>query len=390
MNYVYLSPYFPPNYYNFCLALKSAGATVLGLGDMPYDNLRQELKEVFTDYYRVSDMHNYDELHRAMGYFIHTFGRIDGIDSNNEYWLETEARLRTDFNIDGIKLDKLNMIKNKSDMKKVYQQAGVAVARGKVVSSLDEALELVGETGYPIVAKPDSGVGAANTYKIHSLEELTGFFESKPAVSYILEEFIDGQIISFDGLTDKEGNIIFYTSHAYERGVMEVVNNDLHIYYHSFREIPEDLETAGREIVKAFGVKGRFFHFEFFRRFDTKNLVALEVNMRPPGGFTTDMFNYACDIDVYLAWANMVLNGTTQLDYERKYFICFVSRKYNKNYLLTHDQILEDYRDLVVYSDNLADALSRALGNYGYLLRSESLDTIFEAQRAIHQMRGIE
>jgi biotin carboxylase len=389
MNYVYLSPYFPPNYYHFCVALKRAGANVLGLGDMHYDSLRNELKEAFTEYYRVSDMHNYDELHRAMGYFIHKYGRIDGIDSNNEYWLETEARLRTDFNIEGIRTDKLDMIKNKSDMKKVYQKAGVAVARGKVVKSHEEAMKLIEETGFPIVAKPDSGVGAANTYKIHSQEELNDFFESKPAVSYILEEFIDGQIVSFDGLTDKDGNLLFFTSHIYERGVMEVVNKDLHIYYHSVRDVPKDLEKAGKEILKAFEVKGRFFHFEFFRRFDNKKLVALEVNMRPPGGFTTDMFNFACDIDLYQVWANMVVNGTDHFDYDRKYYICYVGRKHNKNYLISHEQVLDEYGDLIVYHDHLADALSRALGNYGYLLRSESMDAIFEAQRAIHQMKGI-
>ena len=28
--------------------------------------------------------------------------------------------------------------------------------------------------------------------------------------------------------------------------------------------------------------------------------------MRPPGGLTTDMFNYACDIDIYNAWASII------------------------------------------------------------------------------------
>jgi len=42
-------------------------------------------------------MHNYDEMLRALGYFTHRYGKIDRIDSLNEYWLETEARLRTDF-----------------------------------------------------------------------------------------------------------------------------------------------------------------------------------------------------------------------------------------------------------------------------------------------------
>ncbi|NCU31754.1 MAG: carboxylate--amine ligase, partial [Candidatus Moranbacteria bacterium] len=97
MNYVYLSPHFPPNYFNFCVALKRLGVNVLGLGDVAYDSLRPELKAAFTEYYRVDDLHNYDQLLRAMGYLTHKHGKIDGIDSNNEYWLETEALLRTDF-----------------------------------------------------------------------------------------------------------------------------------------------------------------------------------------------------------------------------------------------------------------------------------------------------
>ena len=386
MNYVYLSPHFPPNYFNFCFALKRLGVNVLGLGDVAYDSLRQELKDSLTEYYKVDDLHNYDQLVRALGYLTHKYGKIDGIDSNNEYWLETEARLRTDFNISGIKLDKLHMIKKKSDMKAVYKKAGVPVARGQVVHTMEEALNLISETGYPVVAKPDTGVGAANTFKIRSDEELANFFETKPKVDYIMEEFINGQIVSFDGLTDKDGNLVFFTSHVYERGVMEVVNKDTHIYYHSFIDVPKDLETAGRKILKAFEVKGRFFHFEFFRRFDNGKLVALEVNMRPPGGFTTDMFNYACDIDIYFEWANVIVNNKISDDYMRKYYICYVSRKNNKSYVIPHEEVLKKFSGLIVHHAPLDNALAMALGNYGYLLRSKSLDEIFEAQREIHQM----
>jgi phosphoribosylaminoimidazole carboxylase (NCAIR synthetase) len=388
MNYVYLSPHFPPNYFNFSLALKRLGVNVLGLGDTPYDALRPELRAAFNEYFKVEDMHNYDQLVKAMGYLTYKHGKIDGIDSNNEYWLETEARLRSDFNIEGIRTDKLNMIKNKSDMKRVYQEAGVPVARGKIVRTQEDALELVEQTGFPLVAKPDSGVGAANTYKINSRDELNNFFDTKPNVNYILEEFIDGQIVSFDGLTDKEGNLLFFTGHVYERGVMEVVNKDLHIYYYSLIDIPKDIETAGRKILKAFNVKGRFFHFEFFRRFDTGKLVALEVNMRPPGGFTTDMFNYACDFDIYLEWANMLVNNKLTGDYTRNYHVMYVSRKHNKSYVLSHDDVLSNFAGLIVHHDHIDNALATALGNYGYLIRSKNLQQLFDAQKVIHQMKG--
>ena len=36
---------------------------------------------------------------RAMGYFTFKYGKIDWLESNNEFWLEQDAALRTDFNI---------------------------------------------------------------------------------------------------------------------------------------------------------------------------------------------------------------------------------------------------------------------------------------------------
>jgi hypothetical protein len=288
MNYVFLSPHFPDNFYQFCVALRKYGVTILGLADEYYYNLRPELRDALIEYFKVEDMHNYDQLLRALGYFTFKYGKIDRIDSQNEYWLETEAKLRTDFNIPGIKLDQIQAIKCKSKMKQIFIRAGVSVARGKVLKNLNEALEFVEEVGYPIVAKPDKGVGAADTFKIENEKQLKNFFEIKPKIDYIFEEYIKGQICSFDGLTDKEGNPLFFTSHVYQRGIMETVNDDLHIYYYSLREIPEDLIDAGLRILKAFEVKERFFHFEFFKLNDGR-YFALEVNMRPPGGLTTDM-----------------------------------------------------------------------------------------------------
>ncbi len=147
MNVVSLSPHFPPNYYRFCVGLKELGACVLGLADAPYDALRAELRAALAEYYRVDDMHDYDRLLRALGHFTHRHGRIDRIDSLNEYWLETEAALRTDFNIPGIRADAIDAVKRKSRMKEIYRRAGVAVARGGVARSLAEALRIAAVSG---------------------------------------------------------------------------------------------------------------------------------------------------------------------------------------------------------------------------------------------------
>ena len=163
MNIVFLSPHFPPHYFRFCRSLKAAGANVLGIGDEPYDNLSQEVQTALTEYYRIDDMHDYDALVRACGFFTHRYGKIDRLDSLNEYWLSTEARLRDDFNIFGVGGTEIDFIRRKSRMKAKFREAGVPVARGRIVHTVDDAHSLIHETGYPVIAKPDDGVGAIAT-----------------------------------------------------------------------------------------------------------------------------------------------------------------------------------------------------------------------------------
>jgi biotin carboxylase len=386
VNFVFLSPHFPPNYHRFAVNLQSLGVNVLGLADEPYDLLMPALRDSLREYYLVNNMHAYDELLRACGYFTHKYGKLDRLDSHNEYWLETEARLRTDFNIDGIKTDAIARIKRKSLMKEVFREAGVEVAAGRVAGTIEVAQDLIGEIGYPLIAKPDIGVGAAKTYKIHNPAELESFFAQKPDVEYILEEFVDGDISSFDGLTDREGKLVFYTAHEYSQGIMETVNEDANVYYFSLREIPADLDEAGRKVLNAFGVRERFFHFEFFRRRTDGCIVALEVNMRPPGGLTTDMFNYANDIDIYYQWAHVLVHNRFTADYTRPYHCAYIGRKLNRSYAHSLPEVLEFLGDSVVHHEPISGVFSTALGDYGFLVRSPDLEFIHEAAHTIQEL----
>lgn len=386
MNFVFLSPHFPPNYYRFAVALKTHGVNVLGLADENYDSLRAELKSSLTEYFRVNSMHNYDELVRALGYFTHRYGKLDRIDSHSEYWLETESRLRTDFNIPGIRSHQIDRVKRKSLMREAFINAGIKVARGKVVKTMEDAQQLIAQTGYPLVAKPDIGVGAAATYKIHDENELKSFFETKPPVDYLFEEFVNGQIITFDGLTDRDGAPVFTNSLVYSTGIMETVLNDDLVYYYTLREIPADLDALGVRVLEAFDVRERFFHFEFFRQTGTGDLIALEVNMRPPGGLTTDMFNYSCDIDVYNAWASILAGkGFPYPDYTHKYFCCYVGRKSNRSYAHSEQEILSCYGDKISHHEPISGVFSAALGNYGFLVRSPDLDEILAMAKFIQE-----
>lgn len=386
MNSVFLSPNFPPNFANFAVQLKQAGACVLGLGDDHYDDLSGDVRRSLTDYYRVSSMHNYDELVRAMGYFTHRYGKMDHLDSHNEYWLETEARLRTDFNIDGIDVHQIGKIKRKSEMKEVFIKAGLKPARGRVCNNREELLAFIKEVGYPIVAKPNIGVGAAKTFKISSESEIDNYLAEKLPEEYIVEEYCEGQIVTYDGLVDGNGDVVFSSSLRYSRGVMEVVNEDSDIYYHTVREIEPELEAAGIATLKAFDMRKRFFHLEFFMKEDG-SITPLEVNIRPPGGLTLNMMNYTFDADCYRTWANLIVNGVSEPLGERSHLVFYVGRKDRIPYQMSHQQILEKCSSLMMHHERLNDVFSGALGNYGYLLRHEEIEPLLEATELI-QRRG--
>ena len=379
MNLVLLSPHFPPNFYNFAVGAQRAGLNVLGIGDTPFDGLHPDLKSACRDYYQVAELSNYESVMRACAYFIYQHGRIDRLESHNEHWLETDARLRADFNVPGLQPADMALLKRKSRMKQCFVDRGITVARGHPVTTLAAAREFIAEVGYPLVAKPNVGVGAAGTFKISSVIDLEHFFTHKPITDYLFEEFIAGQLYSFDGLTDQDGRIVFCTAHFYQPGIMEVVNEDLDVAACSLREIPPGLEDVGRKAVAAFNVRERFFHIEFFLRDADQIWVALEMNMRPPGGPMMDVFNYANDIDLYEQWANVIGYNTFTAAYTRPYHCAFVGRKQYHQHQHTLADILATYGHLIVHHEPIAPAFARAMGNYAYLLRAPDLADVQQA-----------
>jgi hypothetical protein len=200
-----------------------------------------------------------------------------------------------------------------------------------------------------------------------------------------VEEFVQGGIFSFDGLADRDGNLVFYTAHAYSQGIMETVNEDNHVSYYSLREIPADLEEAGRRTARAFDVRERFFHFEFFRADGDGGITALEVNLRPPGGLTTDMFNYANDIDIYREWARVVARNRFTATWSRPYHVAYVGRKRSKRYARPHEEVLRTLGPFVCHHEEIYSIFRAAIGDHGYLVRSKELEEILAAARYIQE-----
>ena len=375
MNVIFISPNFPTNYWQFCRELKNNGVNVLGIGDAPYDGLTDELRGSLDEYYKVDSLENYDEVYRAVAFFIFKHGRIDWLESNNEYWLERDAKLRTDFHItSGFQTGDIPRIKYKSKMKEYYEKAGIPVARYHLVDGFEDCMAFIKEVGWPVVVKPDNGVGASDTHKLSSEEDLKKFLETRHPVTYIMEEFIHAEVKSYDAIIDSQGNPIFETGNVTPMSIMDIVNDEDNSIYYIVKDLPADTRKAGRATVKSFGVKSRFVHFEFFRLTQDQegmgkkgDVVALEVNMRPCGGFSPDMMNFANSTNVYKIWADMIAFDKSTLEDGEHAFCAYAGRRDGKDFAMNHEAIMEKYGESMKMVGRIPDVLADAMGNQMYV-----------------------
>lgn len=375
-NFLFISPNFPENYWMFCRELKKNGLNVLGIGDQPYEELSQGLKDSLDEYYKVSSLENEEEVYRAVAFLIFKHGRIDWLESNNEYWLERDARLRTAFHItSGFQEDDIPRIKYKSRMKEYYARVGIPTARYHLVDTMEGCRKFIEEVGYPVVVKPDNGVGASHTYRLENQEQLEEFMQTKEAdVSYIMEEFVFAEVNSYDAIIDSHGNPIFETGNVSPVSIMDIVNNEDNAIFYIVKELAGDTRQAGRATAKSFNVRSRFVHFEFFRLQKDQEglgrkgeLVGLEVNMRPSGGFSPDMMDFACTTDVYKIWADMIAFDKTEMHPGERQYCAFAGRRDGKRFVLSHEAVMEKYCQNIRMEDRLPEVLADAMGNQIYI-----------------------
>jgi hypothetical protein len=375
-NFIFISPNFPVSYWKFCAELKRNGLRVLGIGDQPYFELKQELRESLDEYYKVGNLENYDEVFKAVAFFTYKYGKIDWLESNNEYWLMRDAKLRTEFNITtGFKDADMDRIKLKSAMKAYYAKAGLPTARYHLVKGYEDAAEFAHKVGYPVVVKPDNGVGASSTYKLKCDDDLHFFIDHMDDNIYIMEEYVKGHVETFDAIIDANGKPIFESGNVTPLSLMDVVNNGDDSIYYIVKEVSEKIRSAGIRTVEAFGVKSRFVHLEFFvLDADQEGLgkkgdvIGLEVNMRPAGGFSPDMYNFAYELDVYKIWADMIAYDTSTTPTDRpRHYCAFVGRRDGHNYAMDHEAIMAKYGSRMKMQGRMPDALAGAMGNTMYI-----------------------
>ena len=210
-----------------------------------------------------------------------------------------------------------------------------------------------------------------------------------------MEEFIPGYIETYDGIADQNNNIIFESSMVFPETVMDIVNSKGECFYYTVRKIPADLREMGQKVIHAFNIKGRFFHTEYFRLTEDKpglgkkgELVGLEVNMRPPGGYTPDMMNFANNVDVYSIYAHMCMDNSVSDKGERPYYCVYCGRRDKYIYTTSMADIYKNYGPNLCMHDRMPDLLSSAMGNEFYMARFTNIKDVNKFAADVYKKEG--
>ena len=122
-------------------------------------------------------------------------------------------------------------------MKRVLDAAGVRTPHHFSATTVAGVWEAADRIGYPIIVKPISGAGSADTYRADCAAQLA---EVLPALRHVpevsVEEFVDGEELTFDTVC-ADGKILFENVMWYRpRPLQRVIEmterfaTDLHLY----------------------------------------------------------------------------------------------------------------------------------------------------------------
>lgn len=327
---LFVSPGYPSEMPHFVLGLAEVGAEVLGVGDQPLPLLPEGVRRALSGYLRVRSLWEEEAVVAAIATWLD--GRaVDRVECLWEPAMLLAARVRENLRAPGLSVERTVPFRNKEAMKRALDAAGIRTPRhtsARGGAAVHEASERI---GFPLIVKPIAGAGSADTYRVESareLETVMGRIEHLDEVS--VEEFVDGEEYTFDTIA-VAGSPVFHNIAWYRpRPLVARTNEWISPQVVALRE-PDRQELAGgvamgRAVLAALGFENGFTHMEWYLKADGEAVFG-EIGGRPPGAHQVDQMNYACDIDVFLGWAEAVCFGRFSQDVRRLYNVANVYKR---------------------------------------------------------------
>jgi carbamoylphosphate synthase large subunit len=324
MNVVFVEPFFPSTQRHFARALAEAGATVIGVGESPPEALDEQLKGWLHDYAQVPSVTDVEAMTRQVRQTQDKLW-VDRIEATIEAHTLPAAQVREACTIPGTSVRTAWLCRDKPSMKQVLREAGVPTAASTAAGSAAEALAFAEQVGFPLILKPRSGAGAADTMRAENpagLEHALGIFGGQGVESIAVEEFVEGHEGFYDTITINGHVALDFVSHYYPNVLEAMRTRWISPQFISTNRIdtaPEyaELREMGRRVNAALGIETSATHMEWF--FGPKGLKFSEIGCRPPGVGAWDLYSAGNEIDVYREWAMAIVHGETGSVPSRRY-----------------------------------------------------------------------
>jgi biotin carboxylase len=362
---VFLAPSYPPEMQQYTRGLAEVGASVYGVGDQPAHSLPKDLKRCLHDYLQVPRLLDDDDVVER----VHAWMRgreVDRVLANWEVMVLSAARLRERFGVPGMTVDTVQGFRDKQLMKERVAAAGLRVPQSVRVRTATEARDGAAKLGYPLVLKPISGAGSADTYRVNCDAELEDVLRRMQHVGEAsLEEFIDGDEFTFDTVCIGGKPAFSNVAQYLPKPLIARTNEWISPVIVTVRDLSQPVLAGGLKlgagVLAALHMGDGFTHMEWFRK-PNGEVVFGEIGCRPGGAHLVDQMNYTCDIDLFREWARAVCWGTFEAPTTRKYNAAIIFKRAKGQGRITRIEGLKEF--LHRYGEHVVESRLLPVGQH--------------------------
>jgi formate-dependent phosphoribosylglycinamide formyltransferase (GAR transformylase) len=324
MRVIFVEPSFPRNQREFVRALASVGAEVIGIGESPEEALDDELRGWMRHYHQVGSVVDVGAMTDVVRW-IQDKAWVDRLESTIEAHIMPVAEVREACTIPGTSTRTAWLCRDKPSMKEALRAVGVPTAASTAADNADQVKDFANAVGFPLILKPRSGAGAADTTRVDDQDQLgqvlTSFGE-KGVGSIAVEEYVEGHEGFYDTLSIDGRPAADFVCHYFPNVLEAMRTRWISPQYISTNRLDsvadyDQVREMGQLVIEALGIGTSATHMEWF--FGPKGLKFSEIGCRPPGVGAWDLYSAGNDLDLYREWANAIVHGQVGAQPSRRF-----------------------------------------------------------------------